>query len=238
VPTAEAVAQVIAEVYDEGLVLDQNGVSYPLGAHSVSRSRGETLRDLVVSEGASTTIEVGLAWGLSCLSICEGLLRTRRDRPRHVAIDPFESDAWGNAGLVLIRRAGLEGLVELLELDSKIALPRLMDAKHEFDLGFIDGDHKFESIFSDLLYMTALVKPGGLIVVDDVWMPAIRLAIAYFETNLGLELIPDAAPNAFAWARKPRWSRASVPNGTGELAVLRRPTVERKRDWDDFRLFF
>jgi predicted O-methyltransferase YrrM len=238
-PSADAVATVIAEVYEDGSVLDEHGVSYPLGTHSVSKRRGETLRDLVVLEGAASTIEVGLAWGLSCLFLCEGLLRSGRGLPRHVAIDPFQSGGWGNAGLVLMRRAGLAPVVEFLELDSKVALPQLLHAGRRFDLGFVDGDHKFESVFADMLYMTRLVKPGGLIVVDDVWMPAIRLAVAYFETNLGLELVAeDVAPGAFRWTRKPPWSRESVPSGTGELAVLRQPTFERERGWDDFIPFF
>lgn len=237
-PSADFVSRVIDEVYEEGSVLDQHGVSCPLDAHSVSRRRGETIRDLVMSTGAASTIEVGLAWGLSCLFLCEGLLRSGCDTPRHLAIDPFQNSSWGNAGLILTRRAGLAPIVEFLELDSKVALPRLMDVGDRFDFGFVDGDHKFESVFTDLLFMTRLVKPGGLIVVDDVWMPAIRLAIAYFEENLGLELLADAAPNAFRWASRRRWPRVSVRSGTGELAVLRLPHVERERGWDDFVPFF
>jgi predicted O-methyltransferase YrrM len=237
-PSADAVAAVIAEVYEAGSVFDQHGVAWPLGATSISRRQGETLRDLVVSEGAASTIEVGFAWGLSCLFMCEGLLRSSHRLPRHVAIDPFQSGGWGNAGLALVRRAGLSPIVEFQELDSKVALPRLMAAERQFDFGFIDGDHKFESVFADMLYMTRLVRPGGVIVIDDVWMPAIRLAVSYFESNIGLELLsPDEVPHAFRWTRKRLW-RGSVPSGTGDLAVLRQPTVERERGWDDFVPFF
>jgi hypothetical protein len=90
----------------------------------------------------------------------------------------------------------------------------------------------FEGVFLDLYFMTRLVRPGGLVVVDDMWMPAVRTAVAYVERNLAVTLETDALPNAFRW-RSRRLSRG-VPTGTGDTAVLRLPKERPKSRWDEF----
>jgi predicted O-methyltransferase YrrM len=126
----------------------------------------------------------------------------------------------------------VEDLVEVIEEESQLALPRLVSEGREFDLAFVDGDHRFEGVFVDLYFMTRLVRPGGLVVVDDMWMPAVRTAVAYVERNLAATMEPDALPNAFRWRRR-RLSRG-VPGGTGDTAVLRLPNERPALRWDEF----
>jgi predicted O-methyltransferase YrrM len=149
-----------------------------------------------------------------------------------LAIDPFQTESWNGAGLRTLREAGVEDLVEVIEEESQLALPRLVSEGREFDLAFVDGDHRFEGVFIDLYFMTRLVRPGGLVVVDDMWMPAVRTAIAYVERNLAATLEPDALPNGFRWRRRPL--RRGVPSGTGDAAVLRLPKERPKLRWDEF----
>ncbi|MGH2716004.1 MAG: O-methyltransferase [Thermoleophilaceae bacterium] len=200
-----------------------------LHPHSVDRAHGEALRELAIAEGAARTIEVGLALGMSALFLCQAVM------PRggqHVAIDPFQQKSWNGAGLRTLREAGVEGLVEVIEEESQLALPRILSEGREFDFAFVDGDHRFEGVFLDLYFMTRLVKPGGVVVVDDMWMPAIRTAVAYVERNLATTLEPAAMPNGFRWRRRPL-SRG-VPSGTGDTAVLRLPSERPELTWDEF----
>jgi hypothetical protein len=37
-----------------------------------------------------------------------------------------------------------------------------------------------------------IVRPGGLIVLDDTWAPSVRTAVHYYEQNLGWAAIPGA----------------------------------------------
>jgi hypothetical protein len=76
------------------------------------------------------------------------------------------------------------------------------------------------------------VRPGGLVVVDDMWMPSIRTAVAYVEKNLRLALEPEALADGFRWTRRPL-SRG-VPRGRGGLAVLRTPAERPELRWDEF----
>jgi predicted O-methyltransferase YrrM len=215
--------------YREGRVLDVKGDPVELVPHSIERAQGEALRELATAEGAGRTIEVGLALGLSGLFLCQAVLARGG---RHVAIDPFQRESWNGAGLRTLREAGVEGLVEVIEEESQLALPRLVVEGREFDFAFVDGDHRFEGVFLDLYFMTRLVRPGGLVVVDDMWMPAVRTAVAYVEKNLAATLEPDALPNAFRWRRRPL-SRG-VPAGAGDIAVLRLPRQRPVLRWDEF----
>jgi predicted O-methyltransferase YrrM len=215
--------------YRSGRVLDSAGKPVGLAPHSIERAQGEALRDVAITEGAERTIEVGLALGMSALFLCQAVLPRGG---RHVAIDPFQAESWNGAGLRTLRDAGVEELVEVIEEESQLALPRLVAEGREFDLAFVDGDHRFEGVFLDLYFMTRLVRPGGLVVVDDMWMPAVRTAVAYVERNLAVTLEPDALPNGFRWRR--RLLRRGVPGGTGDTAVLRLPKERPKPRWDEF----
>jgi hypothetical protein len=69
-------------------------------------------------------------------------------------------------------------------------------------------------------------------VVDDMWMPAVRTAVAYVEKNLGTTLEPGALAGAFRWRR--RLLSRGVPSGTGDPAVLRLPSESPDLRWDEF----
>ena len=227
--SASAIEIMVDAIYARGSVDDDEGNAVSLRPHSIERAQGEALRGLAIAEGAERTIEVGLALGVSALFLCQAVLPRGG---RHVAIDPFQAESWNGAGLRTLREAGVEELVEVIEEESQLALPRLVAEGRKFDLAFVDGDHRFEGVFLDLYFMTRLVRPGGLVVVDDMWMPAVRTAMAYVERNLGATLEPEALQNAFRWRKRPL--NRGVPSGRGDIAVLRLPRERPAPRWDEF----
>jgi predicted O-methyltransferase YrrM len=229
VTVAERLSAHLAETYERGDVPTRSGDAIALSPHSIERDQGEALRELAIAEGAEQTIEVGLALGMSALFLCQAVLGRGGS---HVAIDPFQESSWSGAGLIVLEQAGVREHVEVIVEESQLALPRLVSEGRSFDLAFIDGDHRFESALLDLYFMTRLVRPEGLIVMDDMWMPSIRTVVAYAERNLALTLEPAALPNAFRW--RPRPWRRGVPRGTGGLAVLRCPGQRPELRWDAF----
>jgi predicted O-methyltransferase YrrM len=161
------------------------------------------LRDLLIAERPSTVIEIGLAYGSSALAIGEALISVGGDR--HVILDPFQDSGFRDAGWEVIRSAQLDGVATLLRERSQIALARLAAGGMSADAAFVDGSHVFHNVFVDLYYLQMIVRPGGLVVLDDYWWPGVATAARYFETNLGWR------PHAFA-------------NGTpGRLRALRLP---------------
>ncbi len=199
--TSDGIQQTLDDVYAAGSIPDEDGRARNVAPDGVTQAQGAALADLVASEKASSTVEVGFALGLSCLHICTGLLRSGAAEPSHVAIDPTEAPHWRNAGRLLVERAGAAPLLELVEEESQVALGRFLAEGRRFDVAFVDGDHRFDPAFVDIYFMTRLVRPGGLILVDDMWMTSVRLAVSYFEANLGLELLSDAVPARSAGAR-------------------------------------
>ena len=59
-----------------------------------------------------------------------------------------------------------------------MALPRLVAKGVTADAAFVDGSHRFHEVFVDLYFLRKIVRPGGLIVLDDHWWPSVRTADA------------------------------------------------------------
>ena len=173
---------------DGTVVARADGTVHRLFPVAISSAEGEALREWVEREGATRTIEIGLGYGISALSICEGLLANGDPAARHVAVDPYQATRFGNCGLQVLEEAGVAWLVEHHAQESQIALPRLLSEGRRFDLAFVDGNHRFDGIFLDLIYLGRLLHPGAVVVVDDYQLPAVTRAASFCLTNLGWTL--------------------------------------------------
>ena len=142
------------------------------------------LRDLLLAEHARVVVEIGLAYGSSALAIGEALLAQGQQDTRHVIIDAYQH-LFQNSGWDAIATAGLSGRCELLIERSQLALTRLVTEGFVADAAFVDGSHIFHNVFVDLYFLRELVRPGGLIVLDDCQWPSVATAVRYFEVNTG-----------------------------------------------------
>ena len=161
-----------------------DGSTYDSRIISISRAEGEALSRWVARENATRTVEIGLAFGVSALYICEALLQSGRADVRHVALDPFQAQSFANRGLELLEEAGVAPLVEHHAKASQIALPAFLDAGRRFDFAFVDGNHRFDAVFLDLFYLGRLLPKGGAIFLDDYDLPGIRRAVSFYLKNL------------------------------------------------------
>ncbi len=177
-------------------VARSDGSSHALFPVASSPEEGEGLREWVRREGAVRTVEIGLGYGISALYICEGLLANAGPAGRHVVIDPHQATRFANCGLQFLEDAGVAQMVEHHAGDSQVVLPRLLAEGRRFDLAFVDGNHRFDGVFVDLVYLGRLLRPGGVVFVDDYQLPAVGRAASFFVKNLGwrLEETSDADP--------------------------------------------
>lgn len=53
------------------------------------------------------------------------------------------------------------------------------------DAAFVDGSHIFHNVFVDLFFLRELVRPRGLVILDDSQWPSVATAARYFERNAG-----------------------------------------------------
>ena len=163
---------------------------------------GDVLRDLLLAENPGTVIEIGLAYGSSALAIAEALVASGSNEARHVIVDAYQKH-FHDSGWAAIAGAGLAGLCSLVEERSQLALPRLLGDGFVADAAFVDGSHIFHNVFVDLFYLRELVRPGGLVILDDCSYLSVATAVRYFEVNTGWEPEPIAWPTRLRAFRLP-----------------------------------
>lgn len=169
------------EVYRTGIVTTDEGQEFQALPMGVPRPLAETLYQIIRQNNLQQTLEIGMAYGLSSLSICQAL----RDNGggRHTAIDPSQSTEFKSIGMHNLQKANLADLVDFYELPSHLVLPDLLRQNRTFDFVFIDGMHLFDYFMLDFFYTLRLTSVGGFICMDDINFPAIRTALAFILRN-------------------------------------------------------
>jgi predicted O-methyltransferase YrrM len=192
--SVERVRTVRERLIVDGTVVAPDGRALDVFPVAIGPTEGAALRDRVIEEGALRTLEIGLAFAISTLFICEGLLANGSDGP-HVAIDPYQlkpgpvaGTTYAGVGLRSLEEAGVRQLVDFRDEGSQIELPRLLREAESFDLAFVDGDHRFEAVFLDLVYVGRLLPEGGVVFVDDTQLPSIRRAVEFCVDNLAWQV--------------------------------------------------
>jgi predicted O-methyltransferase YrrM len=145
----------------------------------------DALRDALVAHDAHVVIEVGLAYGSSALAIGEALCSTGGSEVSHIVIDPFQASAYDNVGWDALNAAELAAQTTFIGEASSIVLARLAGDGFKADAALVDGSHRFHEVFVDLYFLRKLVRPGGLIILDDTAWPSVAAALRYFDLNLG-----------------------------------------------------
>ena len=206
---------VIERLAREGsIIAASNGTEHNIFPVAVSLSESEALRNWVTSEIATKTIEIGLGYGISTLHICEGLLLNGDPSACHVVLDPAQSTRFADCGLQVIEEAGVKQFVEHYAEESQIALAQFLKEGRSFDLGFVDGNHRFDRVFLDLFYLGHLVRRAGIVILDDYSWPGIKKAVSFFVTNLNWKI--------------------EETNEDGHQVVLRTAQEADHRDWKYF----
>ena len=163
-----------------------------LRAVAISPAEGMCLQRMVEAEGVFTTLEIGCAYGLSSMFICDTL--ARKNAPcLHTIIDPYQSSVFAGSGVKNLEAAGLR-CFELLEEPSELALPRLLKSGARFDAIFVDGYHTFDQTILDLYYVTKLLRVGGYLALDDCNLPAVNRAARYLLTYPCYQFV-DSTPH-------------------------------------------
>lgn len=204
----------------DGTAVAADGSEHTLFPLAVPVTEGRRLYEWVVRESAAHTIEIGLGYGMSALFACAGLVSNGDRNADHVVIDPFQRTRFANCGLQFLEEAGLLHMVEHHAEESQVVLPRLLSDGRTFDLAFVDGNHRFDRVFLDLIYLGRLLSPGRIVFVDDYQLAGIAKAVSFCVTNLG-------------WTRE----EVSAADPLHQWVVLRTVDVADTRAFDHFADF-
>ena len=147
---------------------------------NVHTLHGRLLRIFAESTNARNVVEIGTSNGYSALWLCLGL-RTTGGRLTTFEIDPHAA-ALARANF---KRAGVDHLVTIVDGDAHKTIDRL---KEPLDILFLDADKDgYQDYLNRLL---PLVRPGGLILADNMSKPAPSPAfIKAITTNPNLETV-------------------------------------------------
>lgn len=236
--------EVIDRIVQSGRVTDAEGRAYePVSA--VTLESGGLLYDFVRVHKPQSTLETGMAYGLSTLFICQAL--EDNGAGSHAAIDPFQASEFKSVGVLNVDRAGLSHRFRLHQGASDVVLPRLCAEGHTLDFAFVDGWHLFDFTLVDFYYIDKMLQTGGHVAFDDLWMPSVRKVVSFVLRNKPYKLVRTTSRYpAPLWKRTLRIGRRAVqdPMGRGwrlklvpqNVAFLQK-TAADTRAWDFHRAF-
>lgn len=202
---AQSPNAIISDFYSTGYVKDhESKLINDLVQSAIPHDQGMALYNWIRMTGPKRTLEIGMAYGLSTLFICQAHFDNSKDG-HHVAIDPKQSTTFRSIGLLNIQRANLDNQLDFFEAPSYKILPQLLNKEERFDLIYIDGMHTFDYTLVDFFYSDLLLNVGGYIIFDDIWMPSIRKVVMYVLRNRRYRLEPK-----LIWTPAPIWQRAWI----------------------------
>lgn len=175
----------IDDIYETGQVEAADGSLLDAFPEAIPEAHASEIERLVRDMHLTRTLETGMAYGLSSLTICG--VHDQRDEGEHIAIDPYQSTDWGGIGVLNLERAGLSERARVIEARSDEALPRLRDDGTRIDFALIDGLHLFDATLVDFFHADRMLDVGGVVVFHDTWMPSVAGAVEFVRTNRAYE---------------------------------------------------
>jgi predicted O-methyltransferase YrrM len=211
----EPFSSVLRSMYSGQPQKGLDGQDHELRLHTrISVEEGACLYRLCRDTKAERTMEIGCAYGFSTLYFLAAI--SANPAATHTAIDPFESKGWAGIAVQNARAVGMGKSFRLIEENSFLAVPRMISDGTQYDVIFIDGNHRFDDTLVEFTLCGLTCKMGGYILLDDMWMPSIRKAVSFVRRN------------------RRDFSEVTMP--VLNLAAFQR-VAEDKRDWDHFEDF-
>jgi predicted O-methyltransferase YrrM len=155
-------------LYSIPIIVGQSGRKFENTGSLSTINNIELLRAIMLDVRPNKTLEVGLAFGGSALTIAACHRELGHSDPGcHTAIDLAQGSYWDNAAVGALQRAGLSRLVRTIEQPSATALASLHASGERYDLCYIDGSHQFEDVFVDFYFVGRMMMPRGVVLFDD-----------------------------------------------------------------------
>lgn len=176
---------IIESLYETKHAENAEGEMMAIEPASILREDGEMLYSLVRKKSDSRSLEMGMAFGLASLFMCQGHIDNGGGH--HTAIDPYQDHWFKQCGTLNVAKLGFEDSFRFFQERTHEVLPRLFQDGERFNLVFLDGNHRFEYIMLDFFYASRMLEVGGFLMLHDPWMPSTRKATSFILRNLSDE---------------------------------------------------
>lgn len=200
---------VIKEILASKAVITSSGSKVQL-VGGIDANEGALIASLIERYKPSRTIEIGCAYGISSLFICDALKRAN-PAGHHTIIDPHQSTLYQGGGLTALKRAGLDDFT-LIEERSQFTLPELVRQRLSYDFALIDGYHTFDATLNDFFYLNCLCPVNSIILFDDVGFEPVNRAVRYVLNYPAYRVLAHVNPPG-----RSVWKRAGF--ATAEVAA-------------------
>lgn len=195
---------------------------------AVDPREGGFLAHIIDEVKPHVSLEIGMAYGVSTLYLCEAM--SRLPHPvRHIVMDPFQTPQWRGIGLRNVELAGYRSMVDFHEERSEFLLPRLLTEGVQIDFAFVDGWHTFDHVMVEFFYLNRMLRVGGVIAFDDAERRGINRVIRHALSYPAYQVFePERGrSNDVTLRGRIRRSLNRVPTAP---RLIRRDVLER--DWD------
>ncbi len=193
-------SQVLEDIFTSGKVEDASGNVFDLHSHT-SLEQCYFIQNIIEEIDARRCLEVGLAYGVSSLAICE-VIRDKDGAIFH-SIDP-QQDWWKDIGINNINRAGYADIFQFYREYSSVVLPKLAAENTTIDFAYVDTTKIFDVVLMDAIYLMKMLKIGGVLVLDDCGWPGINRVARY------LSKMPHVTVRCSFGDQGPSWKEVAI----------------------------
>ena len=216
------------QVSDGNITLPLRHPDFPNLPVAVDRSEGRFLQKIIEDVRPQRTLEIGCAYGVSTLYICEAL-SSLPAFAQHIVIDPFQRTQWRGIGLQHVVDSGYGHLVDFREERSELVLPQLVRSGVSIDFAFVDGWHTFDQVLVEFYFLNRLLRVGGVIAFDDADRRSVNRAIRHALTYSAYRVYGTSRPDTSkrSMLGRGRHALAGIPG----VSKIMHPEFLSK-DWD------
>jgi predicted O-methyltransferase YrrM len=149
---------------------------------SISLRQGMYLVSLINRYKPFLLLELGVGYGISSLWI----QAAKHTPKKHIAVDPYGPKP--NNPIITQTLSQQPNLHFHQNISSQHYTANLNQKGKQVDFVFIDADEKFDSVVTDMYFVTKVLKKNGIVVIRNIWNPSVRKAMLFFIKNLPYQI--------------------------------------------------
>ncbi len=154
----------------------------------ISREEAFALYRMFEKANTKTSIEIGLAHGVSALVFCQAHNDLGNIEGIHYGVDPNQFTVYNGAATQAIHDAGFGKYLKVLAGPSHLEVPELIKQNIKVDCAFIDGWHTFDYTLVDFFLIDKILIPGGYVAFHDTYGRAKQKVINFILTHRRYEI--------------------------------------------------
>ena len=222
--------KLLVRIYDDPAF--RGAIAPDIFPMAISKKQGIFVTHLINTYAPRVFVELGFRYGISSLWIQSAA----RKPARHIIIDPYHHIPYPPRKKTIDTLIKKQSGVTLEEQkNSQEKLAELSYDGINVDMAFVDASQWFDSVITDMYFLTRILKKNGIIIIRNIWSKPVRKAVLYYLKNLPYTVV-GCAP----WQE---WVIRHVPViGELLLRVLVRPidlcvlqlTEKDNRTWDHY----